>query len=213
MLTTCALLVAVSIGSPPPDNLEEIIFGEGPERNATQVEGIVQNRKYELNHELKTLVGVLPVNPFQKALAATLGYTVHISDSWAWEAVELNYLVNFDTKLKREVLRNRDVQFPELLGFACSHLVFKPLYGKEAFFNTDVVHMEGFLQAGPAIVARSDHPTTALFGADVGLGLRLWLSRVVSLRLDLGELLYFPGAFAQAFHMHLGTAFTFGGDT
>lgn len=179
---------------------------------------VLQNRKYVLRHELSFLVGTLPVNPYYKGLTGTAAYTWHMTEWLAWQVGQFTYSYNFDTSLKREVMRfgigrdNPQEEFPEINWFAASHLVLKPLYGKQAWLNTDNVHLEAFVQAGPAFVSRSDLQQPVAFGADVGAGLRLWLSQAASFRLDVGELFYLVEGTPQfAFHLRGGIAFTFGG--
>jgi len=201
---------------------------------------VIQNRKYDLLNELTLQLGVLPGDAFYKGLTGTVGYTLHLGQSVAWEIAQFTYSKNFDSNLKNEVIRialssgRIPPQFPEIQWIAASHLVLKPLYGKEAAFNTNVVHLEVFAQAGPAFVKttniRASMPVVGLnFGFDAGMGLRLWLSPVVSLRLDLGYLGYWSQRgrlgpdrirdpndrelyYIQAVHMRFGFAFNLRGD-
>lgn len=176
----------------------------------------IQKRKFELAHELSLHAGGLPSDPFYKGLTATVGYTWHATHWLAWEVAQVTYSYNLDTNLKKEVRRFRavaDDEFPEIEWIAASHLVLKPFYGKQALFNTDVLHLEGYLQAGPVAVKRSDLPEMPAFGVDAGVGVRLWLGHNASIRADLGELVYLLSAGpALALHARLGLAFNFGAD-
>ncbi|MEZ4273260.1 MAG: outer membrane beta-barrel domain-containing protein [Myxococcota bacterium] len=203
---------------------------------------VIQNRKYFLRNEVSLLAGVLPGDAFYKGATGTLGYTYHFNDHIAWQVGQFTYSYNFDASLKDEVKRvalSTGVDapdFPEIDWIAASHLVIKPFYGKEALFNTEVVHLELYFALGAALV----HTTGEGFipiadvspGMDLGLGLRVWLTPGMSLLLDFGELLYLAPAperrvvpgdgsaprlesrgndFEQALHVRLGLSFTLGG--
>lgn len=186
---------------------------------ASEPSGVIQNRKYDLLHEITLLGGGLPADPYYKGISATVGYTLHVTDFVAWELAQATYVYGVDTKLKKEVLRltlasgDDEPLFPQIDWVVASHLVVKPFYGKQALFNTKVLHVEGFAQLGPALVSRTDERQTELaYGVDVGIGVRLWLTRAISLRLDMGELVYFPEQrFEQAMRLHVGLAFNLRG--
>lgn len=181
---------------------------------------VIQNRKYDLASEFRFSVGTFPADPYVKGLAGTVGYALHLSDVWAWEVASFTYAYNLDASLKEEVQRialqsgSEPPEFPELAWMVASRLVLKPLYGKKALFNTDVVHLEAFLHFGPAFVRREQTQRQNGYGLDVGAGVRLWLTSVFSVRLDLGELVYLVPQGAgqamsveQALHLHLGASF------
>ena len=204
----------ISLAAPAPDSPAAVLadpFFSEPRTEARDATAVLQNRKYEDGNELTLLVGALPVDAFYKGLTVTAGYTHHFSDAWAWEVVNATHSFNFDTNLKKEVLRFREASFPEIQWIAASHLVWKPLYGKEAIFNTSVVHLEAYLQAGPAAVLRSDQTSRLRPGGDLGVGVRLWLDTWVSWRLDLRELAYVAGSVETAFLIQTGLAFELGG--
>jgi outer membrane beta-barrel protein len=188
---TGVLLLAAALAAAPDDDalLEEL------EEQARHID-VIQNRKYELLHEVSILLGGLPSDPYYYGLTATGGYTLHLGQSIAWEVAQFTYSYNRDKKLKEEVERvalatgTRAPDLPAIDWILATHLVLKPLYGKEAIFNTEVLHLEAFAQAGPAMVHSTDPVRPFSFGIDLGAGLRFWLSDAVSLRLDIGELLY-----------------------
>jgi outer membrane beta-barrel protein len=180
---------------------------------------VMQNRKYELLHEISLMLGTLPVDPYYKGLTGSVGYALHFGRVVAWEVVQFTYSFNIDTKLKSELIRVARSQgedadeFPEIAWIATSRIVLKPLYGKEALFNTRVVHMEVFLQGGPAFLQRSEATESLAFGFDVGFGFRLWLEKWVSLRFDIMELVYFLDQNPeQSLHLHAGVAFNLRGE-
>jgi outer membrane beta-barrel protein len=183
---------------------------------------VIQNRKYNMVHEIDLALGILPADPYYKGFTGTAAYVWHFSDNFGWEIVHADFSVNTPSKLKQEVERialatgARSPNFPEILVMAGTRLMFKPLYGKEAFLNTQVVNMEAFLHAGPTwlyvlgVVGSQgnarDRPD--IFGLDLGGGVRMHMNEWFSLRLDISEILFFlPKGVAQALQVRLGAAF------
>src|SRR5262245_7662989 len=114
----------------------------------------VQNRQFNLGHELNAAIGVLPINAFHKGITFGGGYTYHFSDLWAWEVGQFLYVRSLDTDLKKELMQNFQVQptqIEQIEYFGGSALVLKPLYGKFAWFNKSVIHAELFVVAGGAV--------------------------------------------------------------
>ncbi len=195
---------------------------------------VIQNRKYELAGELNLAMGTFPADAYYKGYSASVGYTYHFGDFFAWELAQFTYSYNRETSLKVEVDRiarelgqvgNRAPAFPEIQWVVSSRGVIKPLYGKQALFNTEVVHVEGYLGIGPALLFVADLPTNDgsfrdgyAFGADFTAGLRFWLGDVTSLRIDIGELVYATTKassgveFSQSLHLSVGLAFNLRGE-
>lgn len=187
---------------------------------------VIQNRKYDLQHELNFSVGALPTDPFYKGYTVNAAYVWHIWDLLAWEAVSFTYSFNVNTKLKDEVFRvalatgAREPAFPHIEWALASRVLFKPLYGKQAIFNTTVVHVEAFLQAGGDLLSvqgvrgrRGEARDRILAGFDFGGGLRLFVTELISFRLDLNEVIFFaPTTVLQALHIRLGLSMNLGFD-
>ncbi len=182
---------------------------------------ILQNRKYNLLNELIISVGGLPADPYNKGLTITGGYAIHFSDFVAWEIGNFTYSYNIDSGLKEKLVRVVNLyglgtpELPEINWFVTSNLVLKPVYGKQAIFNRTVIHVEAYVLGGPAIVNRSTPDTEFSLGANVGAGLRFWLSEHTSLRIDLQELIFYAtntSNIETALHLHAGLGFAFGGD-
>ncbi len=175
---------------------------------------VIQNRKYDLTSELTILGGGFLVDPYYKGATASAAYTVHLSDFWAWEVVQGTYSFNFDTSLKNEIQRVAFAQglvvpeFAEITWAATSRLVLKPLYGKQALFNKEVIHIEAFIAAGPAVLSRSNTDASFAIGANVGGGFRFWITEVMAFRVDIAQLLYLEGSnFETDLHLQAGLSF------
>jgi outer membrane beta-barrel protein len=176
----------------------------------------VQNRKYKLGHELNLSVGVLPLNAFTKGVPIGGGYTYHFNDLIAWEVAQFYYSFGTDTGLKDSLVSNFGVsptseQFGVIDYFGSTNFVLKPMYGKYALFNRWVVHTEFFIALGPAF-SKFINPAVFRAGFDAGFGIRLWLMKYFSLRLDVRDYTFFAGSSPKSdMHIALSLALSFGG--
>jgi len=168
----------------------------------------VQNRQFQLGHELHLGGGVLPLNAFTKGITVEGGYTVHFSDAFAWEVGQFIYSFDLNTDLKKELLDNFQVQPTQIetvRWIGSSSLVWKPLYGKFAWRNRSVVHLEMFFELGGA-VGQFENPSVLRGGFTAGGGFRLHVSRALSLRFDARDYSFFKGFSMPTNELHIGLA-------
>jgi len=152
----------------------------------------VQKRKFEMANELRLALGILPVDPYQKGYSASLSYTRHFNDYWAWEIVQVTGALLTSTDLRDELIdvfaRNPD-EFAAPRFAATTGLELTPLYGKWAFLNDAVVH-NSLLVGGYAGVIFGDRGDIAETLTDPrpsvgpGIGYRLFINRTWSSRID-----------------------------
>ena len=172
----------------------------------------IQKRPYTLGHEFQLGLGVLPLDAFY--IGAVLGgsYTYHFTDFWAWELVSLNFSQNFDTSLEDDLLEDFGAVPTQGGGeritlFGSSNLVIKPLFGKLAVFNSDVIYSETFLVFGGGPVRLGDQ---FRFSLDAGLGLRFWSTELFSVRVDVRDYLVFaPGSVDNSLFIMFSGSFNF----
>ncbi len=159
----------------------------------------IQKRRYEMANELKLALAFLPVDPYQKGYAASLSYTRHLNDYWAWEIFQASgtyYLSS--TELRDSLL---DVWGAEFDDFAAPRFMvttgieLTPFYGKWALFNDAVVYNNLLfgVYAGVIFGDRKDAngnfdvaKTLEDFRPSIGpgIGFRFFLSEVYSVRAD-----------------------------
>jgi len=150
--------------------------------------GPIQRRVFELDHEIAIGWAYLPLDPYTKGYGAQLSYTIHFNHFIALELFRVGWSYNFDSKLKTKLLDQMpDVspaEFPAVVFFENTNLVFKLLYGKQSLFNRTVVHFEVYAALGGAFLFRNPYPiwdgdlTNARyeFGVNGGFGARFWFS-------------------------------------
>ena len=204
-----------------PD-LEAADIDGPPERQA------IQRRKYELNHELRLALGSLPLDAYQKGWSVSLGYTMHLSDYFSWEVVQVTGAMLTSTDLRDELINffaipEEDFAAPRFL--VTTGVELAPLYGKQTFLNGSVGHQQLLVgaYAGVAFGDRGDIAGTLedfrpIIGA--GIGYRVFVAQQLSLRLDVRDFASFRRAIRnnESFEIEnilfitLSASFGFGGE-
>lgn len=159
--------------------------------------GPIQERVYDLNHEISIGWAYLPLDPYCKGYGVQLGYTIHFSHFMALELFRVGWAYNVDSKLKTKVIDTApDVstaEFPAVVFFENTNLLFKLFYGKQSFTNRTVLHFEIFATLGASLLFRNPYPiwdgdlSNARYelGANGGFGARFWFDPDWSIRIDL----------------------------
>jgi outer membrane beta-barrel protein len=178
----------------------------------------VQSRRFRLGGELNVAAGILPMNAFNKGLTIGGSFTYHWSQAWAWEIINAAYVYKqLDTGLKTELLENFNVQPTDIKAIDLLlswSFAFKPFYGKLAFYNRWLIHLEFEILLG-GTYARYMNPQAWLAGPNVGVIFHVYLSPHTSVRIDVRDHVLFDGWKGDShneLHVSLGFAFAWGGD-
>jgi outer membrane beta-barrel protein len=162
-------------------------------------EGPIQRRLFELDHELAIGWSYLPLDAYYKGYGVQIAYTIHFNHLFALELFRVGWSYNVDSKLKTKLIDQMpDIspgEFPGVLFWENTNLLFKLFYGKQSFLNNVVLHFELYATAGVAFVFRNPYPvwegdiTNAHyeFGVNGGFGARFWFNPTWSIRLDLRD--------------------------
>ncbi len=150
---------------------------------------VVQNRKFDPTHEFGVNLGWLPLDAFTKGISVSGQYTLHFSESWAWEVVQFFYSFQYDTSLADE-LEDFDLAptpFEIVDFFVTSNAVWKPLYWKGSWLNDTLTYGEIFFVAGGGYgwLTRSARPAF-----DAGGGFRIYAGPLFSFRFDMRYLMF-----------------------
>lgn len=159
----------------------------------------IQERKFRLFHELRASLGSMPLNAFQKGWTVSLSYTYHLNDFVSWEVLQLTGALLTSTNLRDSLIDQfavppEDFAAPRLM--LTSGVEVAPLYGKQALLNDTIVHhaLLGGIYAG---LVFGDRPTFGDTLSDLrpavglGLGYRMYTSKLLSVRLDVRDFLTF----------------------
>ncbi|MBN2498589.1 MAG: outer membrane beta-barrel domain-containing protein [Deltaproteobacteria bacterium] len=171
----------------------------------------VQPRAYKMNHEFALTFGFLPLDAFYKMFSVNGHYVVHFDDLFAWEAVHLSFSKYLDvsTGLKEELADRWDTSptSPEedRIDFTLdTNLMFKPLYGKMALFDSLVIHSETYFLLGVG----AEKFETAWFPAiDFGVGIRIFIIETISARLEVREYIHFGEGVGSTLAFVLGFSY------
>ncbi len=201
LLVLAALAVAV-----PASSAQAGIMDQGGELFS------IEKRDLLGSHELSISLGSLPIDAFAKGVTLNGSYTYHFTHLWAWELVNGLWSFNIDTGLTRELKDEYDVQptdLGELKWILNSNVIIKPMYGKFALTNDKLFTAEMFFTMGYALGGF----TAALpSGVNMGVGLRMFLGKYFSARLDIRDYLFIPDFENLENHIFvsLGLSLTFG---
>ena len=188
------LLVMLALGLPAlPAGAQERTYQE------KSAYGPIQRRVFDLDHEIAIGWAYLPLDPFTKGYGVQLSYTIHFNHFLALELFRVGWSYNIDSKLKTKLLDQMpDVspaEFPAVVFFENTNLVFKLLYGKQSLFNRTVVHFEVYATLGGSFIFRNPYPiwdgdlinARYEFGVNGGFGARFWFSPRWSFKIDLRD--------------------------
>lgn len=159
----------------------------------------IQPRPYRLAHEFQVGLGVLPLDAFYVGLAFSASYTFHFTDFWAWEIAGGGYVLDVGTGLEDELRQDFGVApvrggGERITFLGGSSLVVKPLFGKLALWNEEILYSETYfvLGVGPALSSSAGGEQDFWrFAANVGLGFRFWFNDSLSWRIDVRDYLIF----------------------
>jgi len=186
LITTLLLLIGLGLSAPAAARYDDEDVGG--------YAVVIQPRKFNLKHEFYLAGGIQPMNAYYKGFVGTFSYTLHFDDFQAWEIVSLSYSQNIETGLKEEIYKWRaepeSSEFDALQVLMSSNYILKPAYSKLAFFNDSIVYSEMFFNVGggAAKYVSSWRP-----GLDYGVGMRFFISKWFSLRLDLRHYVFLNG--------------------
>ena len=182
----------------------------------------VQKKGTRYKHELHGAVGVLPMDAFYKGVAFGAGYTYRFSNHFGWEVLQGLFSANIDTGLKgnlQDIFNVEPTAFREVKLLVNSNLVFVPIYGKVSWMNRKVIRMECFVTGGPGIAQYKSYrrvgasgyseKSDIYFSANFGIGLRLFMNKRLSVRLDLRDYMNFVDGVDNAAYFGLALGWNF----
>lgn len=202
LIRTAALLMcglAVFVASSGSAQAKLRFAGEAPKVYT------LQPRTHLFSHTLQLGAGAVPLDAFYVGLVVHGSYTYHFNDLWAWEVIHAGYSFDFDTQLINSLAGfGAAVQVQQinrvrlLLG---SHVQMTPLVGKIALLNRSFVDAETHFLFGAGVLAMQGQNGVAGGGVstafrpaiDMGVGVDLFLSRALALRLDVRDAVAFGG--------------------
>ncbi len=189
---TAIFAIAACLGSVSMD-LGSAFAEPEPERVA------IQERKFQLFHEVRGGVGAMPLDAFQKGWTFSLSYTYHFNNYLSWEVAQFTGAYLTSTNLRDSLIDQfavppEDFSAPRLM--ATTGLEFSPFYGKQAILNDSILHhaLLGGIYTGLVFGDRGtfgDTLTDLRPAVGLGLGYRLYNTKLLSMRLDVRNFVTF----------------------
>jgi outer membrane beta-barrel protein len=170
----------------------------------------IQQRKFRMAHELELAVSFTPLDAFDKGLGGEAAYTLHFTDALGWEILRFGYFGQLGTGLREQLLQEFGVvptQFETLQYYASSAFEWSPAYGKLAWNNAAITHVEMFLTVGAAAGWFS---SSIGFGPEAGLGLRIFINSILSWRLEVRDAYFFERNSENVVFLSTGLSFNLG---
>ncbi len=198
------LALVLSLASPAVAQVEEL---QNPGRVLA-----VQDRYYQLNHELVLGGGLLPGDAYYKGISAQLAYAYHFTDALAWQVARGTYSYNLATSLRKELERDFGIltsPSQEVQWTVGTDLLFSPIYGKSALLNRLVFYSELYLVLGATVIKTPDAFRPAV---NFGAGGRLFTTRALSVRLEVTNNLVLGKKLFNVPAISLALAFNFGSE-
>lgn len=162
-------------------------------------EVVVVQRKYtskKFRHEITPVIfGGMPFGTVRRTLFGGASYTLHLSDLFAWEAVNFLYAKTFFSSFTDDINDNATnpaqnkikPDYQKLLFFLTSGLTITPFYGKMSSFSRFIAYAEPYATIGGGM-AKTESDTYAVgFG---GIGLRTYFKEWFSLRVEFRDYIY-----------------------
>jgi len=188
----CSVALALAVGAVPL-----VAHGNEPAERVA-----IQRRKYNLAHEVRLSLGVMPLDPYQKGWSGSVGYTLHLTDFVAWELLQVGGALLTSSSLREKLVNElgvppEDFAAPRL--FVTTGIELTPFYGKQTLLNRNIAHQALLfgLHAGVFFGDRGNLGDTfadprPVVGA--GLGYRFFLGELTSVRADVRYFLAFRRA-------------------
>ena len=162
----------------------------------------IQSRVFHRNHEINLGFGYISNDDFYNVFPLSLGYTLHFNELFAWEVVRGHYIINSEKDLKEDLESDFGVT-PSVIRepkYAIhSHIVLKPLYGKDIYRDRTVINHETYLFAGGGAVifekqfSVGGSENEIAPSVSLGIGQKTFINKNIALNIELRDWVNFRG--------------------
>lgn len=160
-------------------------------------------------HEIMPFtLGIQPGDSFRRQLSMGVGYLYHINESFAVEALHLNFFTNLETGFSRKFKENTSLEIERIepvLTFG-STLQWAPFRGKAATAE-NIYNFEGYLLAGGGLTQFEVGSAPTIMG---GLGARIFMNRRSTLKFEFRDYADLKTQIGNRFNIVLGAGILLG---
>jgi outer membrane beta-barrel protein len=160
-------------------------------------------------HEIMPFtLGIQPGDSFRRQLSMGVGYLYHLNESFALEALHLNFFTNLETGFSRSFKNNTSLEIERVepvltLG---STLQWAPFRGKAATAE-NIYNFEGYFFAGGGVTQFEVGSAPTIIG---GLGARVFMNRRSTLKFELRDYADLRSEFSNRFNVVVGAGILLG---
>ena len=155
----------------------------------------IQNRVFHKYHELGLSAGYIADDDFFHIYPISVNYTFNYNDQFSWEVLRYQYMFTQEKDLKDELLDIgvQPSRYAEQKYALHSHLVWKPLYGKDAVLNRSIVNHETYFFAGGGVVryewitSYGENETEDAPSLSLGVGMKFFLNQKFCLNVEIRD--------------------------
>jgi outer membrane beta-barrel protein len=159
----------------------------------------IQNRIFYKHHELGVSAGYIADDDFSHVYPIAASYTYNYNEHLSLEVLRFQYMFTQDKDLKAELLDIgvQPSRYPEQKYAIHSHLIFKPLYGKDAVLNRGIVNHETYVFVGGGVVryewirSYGENETEDAPSLSLGVGMKFFLNQKFCLNVEIRDLMNF----------------------
>ena len=175
----------------------------------------VQNRPYYSSRDLSFSVGWLPSDAFNKGITFGTSYTHHYKDYLAWEIINVNYSINSETSLKKE-MENLNIDITNegfdgaldyIQAYATTSFIYTPFYNKSLLFNDKIIHGNTSFVIGGGLASFKSTGSRLLLSG--GLILRFFTKKNRSWKFDFRNNIYYEKTLGAVYALSLSVAYSF----
>ena len=157
----------------------------------------IQERIFHAHHEIGLDLGYIPDDDFYELYPVGLNYTFNFNEHLSWEVARALWVLNDEKDLKKNLETNfgaAPTKFTKTKYMLHSHLVLKPLYGKDAIWNRGIINHETFFFLGGGMVhyaRQADSFSENAPSVSLGFGIKYFLNKHLFLNIRVQNLTNF----------------------
>jgi outer membrane beta-barrel protein len=160
-------------------------------------------------HEIMPFtLGIQPGDSFRRQLSMGLGYLYHLNESFAIEALHLNFFTNLETGFSKNFSKNTllEIERVEPVVTLGSALQWAPFRGKAATAE-NIYNFEGYLFAGGGMTQFEVGSAPTIMS---GLGARIFMNRRSTLKFEFRDYVDLKSEVGNRFNVVLGAGILLG---
>ena len=159
----------------------------------------IQNRIFFRHHELGLSTGYIADDDFFHIFPISGSYTFNFNELFSLEVFRFQYMFTQEKDLKSELIDIgvQPSRYPEQKYAVHSHLMIKPLYGKDAVLNRGIVNHQTYFFLGGGVTryewirSYGENETENAPSLSMGGGMKFFLNERFCLNVEIRDVMNF----------------------